>query len=139
MFITDAKLGKGLAPLIIPKAVINYFLTKQDVSEFIKSANNIDDFLMTQRVDKKFKVEYADKYIQRINRFYASTNGHYLFKVKYEDDGPHYSNMLTKSGITILNKLDSKPIEDRKINYSYYISEARKIINDLKCRQLELF
>lgn len=139
MFITNAKLGKGLAPLIIPKAVINYFLTKQDVSEFIKNANNIDDFLMTQRVDKKFKVEYADKYIQRINRFYASTNGHYLFKVKYEDDGPHYSNMLTKSGITILNKLDSKPIEDRKINYSYYISEARKIINDLKCRQLELF
>ena len=32
MFITEPKLGKGLAPLIIPKAVINYFLTKQDVS-----------------------------------------------------------------------------------------------------------
>lgn len=140
LFITDAKLGKGLAPLIIPKAVINYFLTKQDVSEFIKGCKNIDDFLMTQRVDKKFKVEYGDKFITRINRFYASTNGYNLFKVKYDsDDNPHYSNMLTKSGVTILNELDSKPIEDRKINYRYYTSEARKIISDLQCRQLDLF
>ena len=47
--------------------------------------------------------------------------------------------MLAKSGVTILNLLDDKPIEERHINYMYYISEAKKIVNALKTVQLELF
>ena len=92
MFITDPRLGKGLAPAIIPKAVINYFLTKQPTSEYIKSSKNIEDFLMYQRVDKKFKVLHGDVPIQRINRFYASTNDYSLFKV---DPTGKVANMLT--------------------------------------------
>lgn len=136
MFITENKLGKGLAPVVIPKAVINYFLTKQPVSEFIEKDKDIRDFLMTQNVDKKFKVIYGEDRIQRINRFYASTNGKYLFKKK---ENGSLENMLTKSGVTILNKFDDLPIEDRKINYRYYISEANKIIADFTYKQLELF
>ena len=158
MFITDTNLGKGLAPVIIPKAVINYFLTKQPVEEFVKSDRDIRDFLMSQAVDKKFKVIHGDKPVQRINRFYASTNGPYLYKVKKNDNPGHHtlinqwgypeeydipeeswSNMLTKSGVTILNKFDDLPIEDRKINYRYYISEAKKIISDFTEQQLSLF
>ena len=136
MFITDNKLGKGLAPVVIPKAVINYFLTKQSVSEFIEKDRDIRDFLMTQNVDKKFKVVHGDRRVQRINRFYASTNGAYLFKINPEGE---QQNMLTKSGVTILNKFDDLEIEDRKINYRYYISEASKIIADFVNQQLELF
>ena len=136
MFITDTKLGKGLAPVVIPKAVINYFLTKQPVSEFIEKDKDIRDFLMTQNVDKKFKVVHGDTQVQRINRFYASTNGYYLFK--QSEDGS-LEHMLKKSGVTILNKFDDTPIENRKINYRYYISEARKIISDFTEQQLELF
>ena len=47
--------------------------------------------------------------------------------------------MLTKSGVTILNKFDELPIEDRKINYRYYISEAKKVIADFTEQQLSLF
>lgn len=136
MFITDTKLGKGLAPVVIPKAVINYFLTKQPVSEFIEKDKDIRDFLMTQNVDKKFKVVHGDTQVQRINRFYASTNGYYLFK--QSEDGS-LEHMLKKSGVTILNKFDDTPIENRKINYRYYISEATKIIADFVNQQLELF
>ena len=136
MFITDTKLGKGLAPVVIPKAVINYFLTKQPVSEFIEKDKDIRDFLVTQNVDKKFKVVHGDTQVQRINRFYASTNGYYLFK--QSEDGS-LEHMLKKSGVTILNKFDDTPIEDRKINYRYYISEATKIIADFVNQQLELF
>jgi len=136
MFITDTKLGKGLAPVVIPKAVINYFLTKQPVSEFIEKDKDIRDFLMTQNVDKKFKVVHGDTQVQRINRFYASINGHYLFK---QDENGSLEHMLKKSGVTILNKFDDTPIEDRKINYRYYISEANKIIADFVNQQLELF
>ena len=137
MFITKNKLGKGLAPVVIPKAVINYFLTKQPVSEFIEKDRDIRDFLMTQGVDRKFKVEHGDKPIQRINRFYASTNGEYLYKINQETG--QVNNMLTKSGVTILNKFDNLEIEGRKVNYRYYISEANKIIADFVNQQLELF
>ena len=137
MFITKNKLGKGLAPVVIPKAVINYFLTKQPVSEFIEKDRDIRDFLMTQAVDRKFKVVHGDKPVQRINRFYASTNGRYLYKINQETG--QENNMLTKSGVTILNKFDDLEMEDRKVNYRYYISEANKIIADFVNQQLELF
>ena len=154
MFITTTKLGKGLAPVVIPKAVIAYFTKHIPVTEFIKKDDNIRDFLMSQAVDKKFKVVHGDKPIQRINRFYASTNGPYLSKVKKNEHPGHHvgyygdewdtpeetwTNMLTKSGVTILNKFDDLPIDDRKINYRYYISEANKIIADFTEQQLELF
>lgn len=139
MFITEPILGKGLAPTIIPEAVINYFVYKIPVEDSVKNCTDIYKFLMSQRVDKKFKVEYNDKYIQRINRWYASTNGYYLYTVDESKTPAKYSNLLKKSGVTILNKLDDEPIEKRKINYPYYISEARKIVNQLECRQLDLF
>ena len=138
MFITKTKLGKGLAPVVIPKAVINYFVHKIPVTETIEKDRNIRDFLMSQAVDKKFKVIHGDKPVQRINRFYASTDGPYLFK-QDGDDVDKVSNMLTKSGVTILNKFDDLPIEDRKINYRYYISEAKKVIADFTEQQLSLF
>lgn len=139
MFITEPVLGKGLSPTIIPQAVINYFVNHIPVEDTIKQCTDIRKFLMSQRVDKKFKVEYQDKFIQRINRWYASTNGYYLYTVNTAKNPWGYSNLLKKSGVTILNKLDDIPIKDRKINYPYYISEARKIVNQLECRQLDLF
>jgi len=138
MFITKTKLGKGLAPVIIPKAVIEYFVNKTPVTETIEKDKDIRDFLMSQAVDKKFKVVHGEKPIQRINRFYASTNGSYLYKVDPNGDRDK-TNMLTKSGVTILNKFDDTPIEDRKINYRYYISEAKKVIADFTEQQLSLF
>ena len=138
MFITKTKLGKGLAPVVIPKAVINYFVHHIPVTETIEKDREIRDFLMSQAVDKKFKVIHGDKPVQRINRFYASTNGAYLFKDNLEDDRDR-QNMLTKSGVTILNKFDDLKIEDRKINYRYYISEAKKVIADFTEQQLSLF
>ena len=138
MFITKTKLGKGLAPVVIPKAVIAYFTQHVPVEKTVKEDRDIKDFLMSQAVDKKFQVEYGDKKIQRINRFYASTNGRFLYKIDPNSDRDK-TNMLTKSGVTILNKFDELPIEDRKINYRYYISEANKIIADFTEQQLELF
>ena len=91
---------------------------------------------MRQRANKKFKVLYGTTPVQRINRYYASTNGYFLFKV---DEAGKPENMLTKSGVTILNKMDDLSIEDRHINYQYYINEASKIVNDLSYVQLELF
>jgi len=135
MFTTETVVGKGLSPLIIPKAVINYFKTGQPVREYMTSCTDISYFLMSQRVDRKYKIIYGDEPVQNINRWYASTNGRRLYKA----DGDTYSNMLVKSGVTILNKFDDVPIAKRHVNYQYYISEANNIIRDLTQVQLSLF
>lgn len=138
MFITTVKLGKGLTPKIIPKAVINFFKNGVSVEETIKGCQDIKDFLMSEKTGKQWHVEYNNKEQQRTNRFYASTNGAYLWKWKGED-ARQYQNMLTASGVTLLNYLDDKPIEERKINYRYYIMEAYKIIRELKPLQMSLW
>ena len=138
MFNTETDLGKGLAPVIIPKAVINYFVKGDPIEETIKSDRDIRDFLISQQVDKKFYLVHGENRVQRISRFYASTDGAYLFKIDPESNR-EATNMLTKSGVTILNKFDDLPIEDRKINYRYYISEAKKIVSEFAEQQLELF
>lgn len=141
MFITAVKLGKGLTPKIIPKAIISFFKDGISVEDTIKNCTDIRDFLMSEKTGKQWHVEYMNEEQQRTNRFYASTNGGYLWKWKYSNDSDikSYQNMLTASGVTLLNKFDDKPIEERKINYRYYIMEAYKIIRDLKPLQLSLW
>lgn len=160
MFITAVKLGKGLTPKIIPKAVISFFKDGIPVEDTIKNCTDIRDFLMSEKTGKQWHVEYMNEKQQRTNRFYASTNGGYLWKWKdtghkegeiitytepyvgerkYKASARQYQNMLTASGVTLLNKFDNKPIEERKINYRYYIMEAYKIIRDLKPLQLSLW
>lgn len=160
MFITTVQLGKGLTPKIIPKAVINFFKDGVSVEETIKGCQDIKDFLMSEKTGRQWHVEYNNKEQQRTNRFYASTNGAYLWKWKptghkegeileyYEPyvgkktftaKEKQYQNMLTASGVTLLNYIDDKPIEERKINYRYYIMEAYKIIRELKPLQMSLW
>lgn len=185
MFITKVLLGKGMSPKIIPEAIRDYFIDNIPVRDTIYNCKDINKFLTYQKVDKKFSVEYNNNLIQRINRFYASTNGSYLYKCKivnrdvevpqyivcfktgesiittdlsqfyYNSDVEQilpyspktitkgtrvdYTNLLTASGVTILNKFDNKPIEERKINYRYYLKECLKIIEELEPKQLSLF
>lgn len=162
MFITEVLLGKGLSPKIIPEAIIKYFVDGIPVEGTVKGCTDIKKFLMSEKTGKQWHVEYMNQEIQRTNRFYASTNGGYLWKWKnveqpesykwndniktYQEDNSkplkeqkQYQNMLTASGVTLLNMFDEKPIEDRKINYRYYLRECYKIIEDLKPRQLSLF
>ena len=140
IFITDIKLGKGLSPKIIPEALIRYFADGIPVRDTIYNCKDIRRFLMSEKTGRQWNVEYMDKPQQRTNRFYASTNGGYLYKWKLKDIGTkEYQNMLADSGVTILNKFDDKPIEERKINYRYYLRETLKIIEELEPRQLALF
>lgn len=158
IFITKTKLGKGLTPKIIPKAVQAYFLYGTPVEDALAKATDIKDFLMSEKTGKQWDVLYNNVKQQQTNRFYASTNGAYLRKEKnkliekeepsgelfdYIDDEDSYTttcnNMLTASGVTLLNKFDDIPITDRKINYRYYFGECIKIIEELKPRQLSLW
>lgn len=159
VFITKTKLGKGLTPKIIPKAIQAYLLNGIPVEDTLRQATDIKDFLMSEKTGKQWIVMYNNIEQQRTNRFYASTNGAYLRKEKntkieetlekglfdFTDDTEEEShqvacqNMLTASGVTLLNKLDDTPITQRNINYKYYYAECIKIIEELKPRQMSLW
>ena len=122
MFITKVLLGKGLSAKIIPEAIIKYFVDKVPVEDTINGG------YLWKWKDTGHKEGEIITYIEP-----------YVGERKYKASARQYQNMLTASGVTLLNKFDDKPIEERKINYRYYLREALKIIEELQPRQLELF
>lgn len=143
LFIDKVSLGKGMQPMIIPKALISYFADGIPVEETVYGSRDINDFLTYQKVDKKFSVEYNNQLIPRINRYYVSINGYYLYKCIVDKDGKrsNYMNLLKSSGVTIVNNLDEIELHGfpTNINTRYYIMEINKIISQFVNKQLTLF
>lgn len=138
LFIDKVSLGKGMQPMIIPKAINAYFADGVPVEQTIRNSKDINDFLTYQKVGKQFYVEMDNKKIPNINRYYCSTNGYYLYKVR-KDNPESYINMLKSSGVKIANNLEEFKSFPTDINYLYYIGEAKKIIFPMENYQLSLF
>lgn len=141
LFIDKVKLGKGMAATIIPEAIIKRLADNIPVEETIRNCHDINKFITYQKVSKDYSVEYDGKLIQRINRYYVSTDGPWLYKCKIDEKGRRYKyiKLLTNSGVTILNKIDPNAPLPENINYRYYIAAAQKIVNFFKQKQLSLF
>ena len=140
LFIDSVTLGKGMQPMIIPKAINANLADNIPVEETIRNCKDINEFITYQKVDKKFTVQYMDKFITHINRYYVSTNGGYLYKCEVEDNKiVKFANMLTASGVTICNDITAIKEFPRNINYKYYIKEANKILAKLKVQEQGLF
>jgi hypothetical protein len=140
LFITKVSLGKGMQPMIIPEALNRYFADNIPVEKTIKECKDLNKFITYQKADKKFSVEYNNKLITRINRYYVSTNGPYLYKcIVNNGERTDYTNMLKASGVTIVNNFDDIKEFPDNINYKYYIAECNKIIYPFIHTQLNLF
>lgn len=142
MFIQEAQLGKGLAPLIIPEALNKYFVEGISPEETIYECKDIKKFCTFQKVDKKFEVFYGGERTTHINRYYMSLYGKPIYKQKVDESGKPYGSqtaLCASSPVTIYNKFDDIPIEKRGINYNYYLSEVYKIIEKMDKKQLSLW
>ena len=140
LFINKVKLGKGMQPMIIPEALNRYFADGIPIEQTIRECKDLSKFITYQKADKKFSVEYNNKLISRINRYYVSTNGPYLYKCEVIDGKRvGYTNMLKASGVTIVNNLDEIKEFPKNINYRYYITECNKILFPFIHRQTSLF
>lgn len=137
LFIDTVSLGKGMQPMIIPKAINAYFAEDIPIGKTIRESKDINDFITYQKVGKQFYVELNGKKIANINRYYASTGGFYIYKINKET-GKAVS-LLTKSGLKIVNDLTQLKEFPKDINYEYYISEARKIVFPMEHTQLTLY
>ena len=140
LFIDSVTLGKGMQPMIIPKAINANLADNIPVEETIRNCKDINEFITYQKVDKKFSVQYMNKFINHINRYYVSTNGGYLYKCEVEGNKiVKFANMLTASGVTLCNDITAIKEFPKNINYKYYIKEANKILAKLKIQEQGLF
>lgn len=137
LFIDTVSLGKGMKPIIIPEAINKYLADGTPVEETIKNCKDLNKFITYQKVNKKFKVEYNNQFITRINRYYISRKGYNLFKVDPQTN--KYISLLSGVGVIIVNNFDDIEEFPNDINYRYYINEANKIISPFKYIQLSLF
>lgn len=138
MFINYPQLGKGLDCLIVPKALLKYFVDGIPVEQTIRECKDIHDFIAYQKIGKQFAVDWGEtKNINHINRFYYSTDGGFL--MKREKDTGKIIKVDSANGVTILNTIPKDYQFPKNINYQYYIGRCKKIISMLENVQLSLF
>lgn len=136
LFIDTVTLGKGMQPLIIPKALNAYFADGIPPEETVMNSKDINDFITYQKVGKQYRVIWGEKAVTRINRYYVAKSAPYLFKIK---SNGNLENMLKSSGVQIVNDLSKIKEFPKDINYSYYLAEIRKIISKFENKVLSLW
>lgn len=139
-FVEKPELTNSVDYLIIPKALKAYYIDNIPVDKFVREHKNILDFCCSQKVDKSYHIVWTDssfvsKKQQRLNRFYASTKGGYIYKCRNNKQ----SHLLKESGVQIYNNHNNKDFPN-DVNYRFYISEINKIINQInRNNQIDLF
>jgi hypothetical protein len=152
-------LHKNKSYSIIPRAIYNYFVKNIAIEDTIRNHKNIYDFcagvkassspekgkskfVLYQVIDSKLE----RKKLSKIVRYFVSKRGGYLIK-EYADNTTAQveapimkGNKLIKEWkVTYFNNYYELPIEEYNIDYSYYISKAREIINNIEdIQQLKL-
>lgn len=129
-------LNKGFRHPVINIALRDFFLKDKPIEDTIYNHEDILDFCMSQKVDRSFTVWHNRQKQQRINRWYASTDGAYIYK---EKDGK-YGHMLKSSGVTILNHCTDRYAKNySNLNYQWYVSQCQKQIDEVIPKQMKLF
>lgn len=136
-FVTKPELGNSTDMMVVPKALNAYFVEGIRPEEFIYAKDlHIYDFCLSQKCDKSYTVEWNGKKQQRLNRYYVSTKGAYLYKCR--DNKKHH--MMKGFGVQLYNVHQDKPINQYSINYGYYLKQINDKISEIeRHKQLNLF
>ncbi len=132
---------------IIPLAIQEYFVNNIPIEQTIKDHKDIYDFCGRQKFKGKdygkiheLSYDEANNPVdisikqQKNVRYYISNIGHTFHKYYAKGD----SEVINKGySVTIFNKFEEK--ENYDINYSFYIKECNKIIENIESKQLILF
>lgn len=135
-FVRLPELGNSTDFLIIPHLLHDYFVKGIRPEQAIHNYDNIFLFCASQKVDKSFSVEWNGKMLpQRLNRYYVSRKGAYLYKCK-DDKKAH---MLKGFGVQLYNEHQPKAIREYGINYPFYLKQVNDRISKLENNnQLEI-
>ena len=94
-------------------------------------------YCASQKVDKSYYVEWNNQKIpQRLNRYYVSRRGSYLYKCR---EGKKH-HMLKGHGVMLYNQHIEQPFDRYQVDMNFYLQSVNKIINNLQQNnQLTLF
>ena len=139
-FLTEVVLGKGYDKPIISKALKAYFIEGIPIEQFIRNHTNIYDFCMMQKVGGKFDTMWNGVKQQKTNRFYVSSSPNKPYLIKKDRETGKEISVLSSFGVELFNKYyEVNDFSEYKIHYGYYISETKKIIEEIEPRQYNLF
>jgi len=138
-FETESDLLKGAKPDIIKRAIFEELVYNVPIAQTVKSCTDIYEYCMSSRISRQYVVTHNNVKQQRTTRYYAGVGKDSAFLYKRKVGDTTESHVLGGSKVIMMNKYVKKEMLEYSINYSYYINEAQKIVDQIKPRQLSLF
>lgn len=139
-FMTDFEFHKNKSFRIIPIALCNYYHKNIPIEETIRNHTNIYDFCAGIKSKGDWYYELANpltestQRLQKVNRYIISTEGQILLKINPDGRKQYVNAHPGKNQYwkqTILNKVDDINAHNYPIDYSFYIYETQRIINEI--------
>lgn len=116
--------------LVVPKAAEAALLHGVDIDGFIRGHDDIMDFMLRTKVPRAGYLLHGKTRVQNISRYYVSHGGECLTKMlpptKKKPDHWRPIGINVGQFVTICN--DIRQADRAGINYDWYISEARKLV-----------
>jgi DNA polymerase elongation subunit (family B) len=142
----ELSLKQGIDKPIVSKALYNLFVHNIPIEDTIYDEQSIYSFCTAKKTDSKFVNEFHTlqdgfhnvQELQKTVRYFISTDGGTLFKADRENN--KYISYCVNRKVSILNNNQiNKDIKDYHIDYGYYITEVKKIVDEIINPQLTLF
>lgn len=144
-------LRKGFKNPIVAKAVSAYYLDDTAIMDTIQNCTDIMDFCATQKSNKKYQLELNNVIngkavvtnLSKNIRFYVSKGNTKLQSglilkndTSVEEGGlKKRTNIVSGRNVTIFNKkVTFNDMKDYCIDYGYYYTEAKKIVQAIESR-----
>jgi hypothetical protein len=133
---------KNPSMLIVPKALEAFFIHNVPVKDYIMHSQDIYDFcigvkkkdnfdIIEYYLDPKTQQVHTNTIDQKVIRYYVSTEQRKL-KKKYDRESKKPGAVIDLEsgwGTKMFNVYEAKQMSEYNIDYSYYITEARKVID----------
>lgn len=145
-FEIDKELHKDPSMRIVPIALENYFFKKIPILDTLLKHDNIYDFCLRLRIKGEYRAEIhsitddfrkEEKVLSKTSRYFISNTGGAFYKRHLG------TKALTGVSVgyvgTIFNIYEEKLMKDYNLNYDFYLTECRKIIDTIEDNQLSLF
>lgn len=118
-------------------AAVNYLVYGTPIEETIYGHKDILDFCEFKSIDSRSNLMIGDKKLRSECRFYVSNKGGYLYQKNRNNNKIESINKGFQC--TVLNKCENTSVDDKNINYKYYIMKAKSLVESVKETQKKLF
>ena len=143
IFVEDVEYHKNSSMKIVPIALKKYFVYGDPITQTIQNHKNIYDFCLRLKINRNSKAEWhtingnelSITKLNRTTRYYISHGVGGL--VVYYNNSEKPIRINKGFNTTIFNKYYNS--DNYRINYSFYETECRKIIDVIEDKQLTLF